>query len=765
MARPEKRKSVQKPNKMILGRTLFLAIVCGIVAFAVLGVKLYQVMIVQHDFYEQKAVEQQTRTTTVAADRGTIYDANGNVLAMSATAYTVFISPYEIKKYDEDVNLIAENLAKILDVDASKIIEQSLDTESWYKTVAKKIDVDLADEVRAFKDEYDLMGVHLEEDSKRYYPYSNLASHVIGFVGAENYGLEGIEAVYDEYLSGTDGSVVRLADGEGSEMASANYEYYYDAVDGSDVTLTIDVNAQAIAEKYLEQAIEDYGVKYGGCAIVMNVNTGEILAMANKDDYDPNNYLQVSEKVQEELDKIENEDEYNDALGQARLEQWRNMAIQDTYEPGSVFKIITMSMALEEGSVGTDSSFYCDGSTTVIGRKEPIKCWKTTGHGSQNLKEAAMHSCNVAFVNIGLSVGAESFYDYIEAFGLFDKTGIDLLSEGSSIWWDEDVFYDSQNLSQLAAASFGQTFNITPIQMITAVSAVANGGYLVEPHLVSKIVDNNGNIEYSKGTTVVNQVISTETSSTVCEILEAVVGEKGGTGSNAYVPGYRIAGKTGTSEKVADQVAAGEGTEKEYMVSFCGFAPADDPQVAVLVILDTPSSDCGVYISGGNMAAPVVGSIFSELLPYMGVDPVYNEGEQSNIDVTVPKLTGKTVDEVGDLLDNYGLTFRVEGEGDTVVSQLPRAQSEIAAGSEIIVYTDDSESADRTVPVPNIAGLSVSQAKSVLAEYGLYLHTTGASVTNESAVVSKQSVEYGTEVKYGSVIEATLVDMSQEGRY
>ena len=486
-----------RPSKTILRRTLVLMAVCGIAAFIVLAVKLYDIQITKHDYYEELALENQTRETVVTASRGTIYDTDGKVLAMSASVESVFISPYETQLYDEDKELIADGLSEILGVDRDSILEKMEKTSSWYETVKRKVEEDLAEEIRLFIDENDLKSIHLETDTKRYYPYSSLACHIIGFVGDDNYGLNGIELTYNDYLEGTDGRIIRLKNAKGTDMLFSDYEDYYDAEDGDDITLTIDSSIQFYVEKYLEQAIEDYDVQDGGACIVMRPGTGEILAMASYGGYDLNNYLDVSDGVQEELDLIEDEEEQNSAYKLALLEQQRNKAISDTYEPGSVFKIITCAMALDENVVSLDDTFYCGGSMEVLGRTSPLKCWKTAGHGSQTLTQAMQHSCNVALVNIGLSVGAETFYDYVEAFGFFDKTGIDLPGESGSIWWDYETFCDSNNLSQLAAASFGQTFNITPLQMITAVSAVVNGGNLMQPYIVKEIADDDGNVVLS----------------------------------------------------------------------------------------------------------------------------------------------------------------------------------------------------------------------------------------------------------------------------
>ncbi len=752
----------KRPNKILVGRTLTLMAVCGIVAFLVLAVRLYHVMITQHDYYEGKAVEQQTRETTIHAARGTIYDTNGKILAMSATVETVYISPYEMVQYEEDAELIARGLSQILEVDYDSIIEKSKDTKSWYKTVKTKIEKELADEVREFIDENKLKSVHLEEDSKRYYPYGTLACHLVGFVGSENSGLEGTEAYYNGYLEGTDGKVVRMTNARGTDMIFDSYEDYYSAEDGCDVTLTVDSTIQYYLEKHLQQAVEDYDVQNGACAIAMDPDTGAILGMVSLDNYDLNDYLTVSEKVQTELDEIEDEDERQTSLADAQRKQWRNKAISDTYEPGSVFKIITLSMALEEGVISESDSFFCGGTVQVQGDKTPRHCWKSGGHGSQTLTQVVQHSCNVAFVNIGLKVGAEKFYDYVRAFGLFETTGIDISGESGSIWWSSDVFCDPLNQSQLAAASFGQTFNVTPLQMITAVCAATNGGYLMEPYIVEKITDPDGGIVEAHEPTVVRQVISEATSEKVCSILEKVVGDPvDGTGKNAYVAGYRIGGKTGTSEKVANEAATGE---KEYIVSFLGIAPADDPQIAILVLLDTPSDSTGIYISGGVMAAPTVGKMMADILPYLGVEPEYTDEELKDIDRTVPFVKEKTVSEATADMEAEGFEVKVVGNGDTVTDQLPAANSTVAAGTKVILYAGEDKPGTM-VSVPDLTGMTLNQAKSALESRGLYLSTNGYVSSSSSTSVSKQTQEAGTEVAYGSVVGVTMVDNSNQGRY
>ena len=772
-------KGTQRPNKMILGRTLILALVCGIVAFSVLAWRLYKLMIVDHDFYEEKAVDQQTRTVSVAASRGTIYDSNHNALAQSATAYNVFISPYEIqlystkeykeneKHYGDDPELIASGLAQILGEQGStreEMLEMMKDTKSWYKTVATKLEAEMTDQVRAFINEHSLAGVHIEESSKRYYPYGSMACHVVGFVGTDNYGLEGIERIYDSKLEGTNGSVVRLVARNGTQMLFENYQNYNDAIDGNDVTLTLDATIQSIAEKYLQQAMKANYIQNGGCVIVMDVKTGEILALANANAYDLNDPFSLPEEKLEEIALIEDEAERKKAIQDAQYAMWRDMALSDTYEPGSVFKIITMAIGLEEGVVHENDNFRCNAkipASSIPGRKTDLNCWKRIGHGDQTLREAAMHSCNVAFVNIGLKIGAEKYYEYVDAFGLREKTGVDLSGETNSQWWPDDDFMDPLDKSSLAAASFGQTFTVTPIQMITAVSAAVNGGYLMEPYIVKEIDDENGEVIYSREPTVVRQVISEETSALVADILRSVVADEGGTGSNAYVPGYNVGGKTGTTTKTVIEAAE---ERKEYMVSFCGVAPTEDPEIAVLLVLDNPSNESGIYIGGGQMAAPYVGKIMGEVLPYLGVQPHYSPEEQALLDVTVPRLTGMDIVSAREEINELGLTVREIGEGDTVTAQLPTQGAQVAAGSQLIIYRGETEEHE-DVEVPNLSNKTVKQARNTLQNLGLFLDTSGASPTIDGVKVASQAVEPGTVVPYGAVISVTLVDSTNVGEY
>ncbi len=764
------REPVSKPNSQMLRRTLFLMAVCGIFAFSLLLARLYKIQIIDHKFYEERAMSQQLRENKSSAARGSIYDRKMNPLALSAPVDNLYLSPGEISSHHEDRELIAKGLSDILDLDYEEVLKKTSEKGSYYVTVKRKLSREQSDKVREFKTDNKLKGIRLEPDSKRYYPNSSLACHVLGFVGMDNQGLEGIEARYESVLGGTEGRTLRLTNAYGTDLLFKQLEEHCPGEEGLSLVLSLDSGIQYFVEKHLKQAVEDYDIQNGAGAIAMDVNTGGILAMASIGGFDPNNFLAVSGKAQTVISQSADPEA---ELRAQQLKQWRNKALSDSYEPGSTFKIITLSMALEEGAADLDSTYYCGGSVNVRGRTSPIRCWKHGGHGSQNLTQAVQHSCNAAFVNIGLQVGAERFYDYLEAFGFLEKTGdkdenlsaksgIDLSGETGSIFWSENVFCSPKNLSQLAAASFGQTFTISPLQLITAVSACVNGGKLMQPYVVEKMLNPDGTTAYEREPEVLRQVISEETSAKVRQILEAVVGDpKDGTGRNAAVKGYRIGGKTGTSEKVNLEATTGK---KEYIVSFIGFAPAGDPKIALLVFLDTPSDKSGVYVSGGQMAAPTVGKMFADILPYMGFVSQLEDEEIS--ETVVPELAEMNISDAENALYGAELRYRVIGEGDTINAQLPRAGSKIAKNSEVIIYAG-TEPSDDMVTLPELSGMGYFDARDSLAECGIYVRSLSPLSEDGAQKVVSQSLPAGTEIPRGSVIELMLRDSAEEqlGKY
>ncbi|MBE7017013.1 MAG: PASTA domain-containing protein [Ruminococcaceae bacterium] len=750
---------VKPPDRKMLSRTLLLMTVCGVAAFLVLIGRLFYLQIIMHDELESSAIEQQLRETALKGNRGTIYDRNMNVLAISADSETIYLSPAEIAMYGEDIELIADGLSEILVIDREKILSLAGDRASWYKTLARKVDAETVDKVREFKNLYNLNGIKIEPDTKRYYPYGSLAAHVIGYTGYENVGLSGMELSLDKNLSGVEGRIVRVKNAYGTDMLYTKFEDYIAGQEGMDAVLTIDSSIQYYVEKHLKQAVEDYDIQNGAAAIAMDVNSGEILAMASLGNFDLNDYQNVGDEAQQIIDEAPKE-ERSTLLSSFQQKMWRNKALSDTYEPGSTFKIITLAMALEEDAVKTSEHFYCGGSISVVGdgAGRGRKCWKTTGHGDQTLTQCMQHSCNVALIRIGQRVGAEKFYEYIDSFGFFDTTGIELGGEAKGLWWSEKVFCDSENLTQLAAASFGQTFTITPLQLIRAVSACVNGGYLVQPHLVDRIVDKEGNVVAESANEPVRQVISEETSNEIRSILEQVVCDtKEGTGKNAYVAGYRIGGKTGTSTKTVLEA----GGVKEYIVSFIGFAPADKPEICILVLLDNPSSATGQYISGGNMAAPTVGKMFADILPYMGIMPVYTEEEKALMDRSVPHLEGYTIEEAKKRLYESGLDYCIIGEKDSVVETLPEAGTMVAPGSRIMLYTESSNDIEESY-VPDLVGMSYTQARDVLEARGLYISSLSPRPANSNTmVISHQEVQFGSIVPRGICIKVELIDKDE----
>ena len=781
------REQNQRANRTILRRTLVLMVLCGIVAFVPLIGTLYHLMITEHDYYNEKAIKNQTRSTNLTATRGVIYDANMNVLASSSTVETVFIDPNEIAeqmKQPENSNLldqIARGLGEILDVEPSFVYEQAADKQYRYKVIKRKISEELADEVRAFISENSITGVYLETDLKRYYPNSSLAAQALGFVSSDNNGSEGLEAYYNEELSGTAGKVVTSKGNYGSEMLYT-YEKYYDASDGSSLITTIDSTVQAYVEKNLQNAIDKYDIKNGAFCIVMDVNTGEIKAMATLGSYDPNNYLEVYDDAAAAL--LENEraaalalpeasaayeaaiETYKQDVAAARMAQWRNRCVSDGYEPGSTFKLITLASALDSGAVTLNDSFYCGGQEKFSGREQILNCWKSAGHGAQSTAQALGNSCNIAFGHIGLRMGGDTFYDYLKSFGVMEKTGVDLPGEASGLFYERKYLNDPANYgtSYLITSSFGQSFRITPMQLVRAVAAIVNGGYVLEPYIVSEVVDADGNTVEKNEKTVLRQVISQQTSETMRTLMEQVVTE--GTASAAQTPGYRVGGKTGTSEKLDEYDENGQQV-KDKIVSFVGVAPIDDPKYVVLVALDTPAYSensekytvHGMYISGGLMAAPTVRDIFLDILPYLGVEPDYGSEDIRGVNFTVPDVIGMDETEAGELLAEKTITYRVVGTGSVVTDQLPVAGSQVPGNSQIILYMGAEKQATR-VEVPDFIGCSVADVNYLASNAGLYVQAKGTDRTDVYVLAAYQDIDPGTEVDRGTTI---TVEFSSTG--
>ena len=777
----------QRANRTILRRTLVLMIVCGIVVFIPLIATLYNLMITEHDYYEERAIKNQTRSTSLSASRGVIYDANMNVLASSSTVETVFIDPNEIAeqmKQPENSNLldqIARGLGEILDVEPSFVYEQAADKQYRYKVIKRKISEELADEVRAFISENSITGVYLETDLKRYYPNSSLAAQALGFVSSDNNGSEGLEAYYNEELSGTAGKVVTSKGNYGSEMLYT-YEKYYDASDGSSLITTIDSTVQAYVEKNLQNAIDKYDIKNGAFCIVMDVNTGEIKAMATLGSYDPNNYLEIYDDTTALL--LENEraaalalpeasaayeaaiETYKQDVAAARMAQWRNRCVSDGYEPGSTFKLITLASALDSGAVTLNDSFYCGGQEKFTGREQILNCWKSAGHGAQTTAQALGNSCNIAFGHIGLRMGGDTFYDYLKSFGVMEKTGVDLPGEASGLFYERKYLNDPANYgtSYLITSSFGQSFRITPMQLVRAVAAIVNGGYVLEPYIVSEVVDADGNTVEKNEKTVLRQVISQQTSEMMRTLMEQVVTE--GTASAARTPGYRVGGKTGTSEKLDEYDENGQQV-KDKIVSFVGVAPIDDPKYVVLVALDTPAYSensekytvHGMYISGGLMAAPTVRDIFLDILPYLGVEPDYGSEDIRGVNFTVPDVIGMDETEAGELLAEKTITYRVVGTGSVVTDQLPVAGSQVPGNSQIILYMGAEKQATR-VEVPDFIGCSVADVNYLASNAGLYVQAKGTDRTDVYVLAAYQDIDPGTEVDRGTTI---TVEFSSTG--
>ena len=721
-----KNENVRRANRIIQTRSFVLMILMGVVMFVLLFFRLFDLQITRHEELQGKAVNQQTRRTVVTANRGTIYDAGGNILAISSSAETIILSPLEIDNAVNDTEdpvswtkeSLAAGLAEILGKDASAIRKRMDNVKSQYEVIQLRADEDTAAKVRSYVDENKIAGVHLVADTKRYYPYGSLAAQVIGFVGDENTGLYGLEAYYEKELEGQSGLVISSKDQAENDMLYT-YEQYFAAKNGSDLTLTLDTTIQYYLEKGIESMVDKFSAANGASGIVMDAKTGGILAMASYPNYDLNDFLTVSDQtLQERIERGES------TVADMQLLQWRNKALNDTYEPGSTFKILTLSAALEEGVVDKTTTVNCGGSVNISGYT--IHCSNKNGHGLQTLVQSVGNSCNPAFINYGLRIGNEKFYEYMRSFGLMNTTGIDLGGEAVGVFAADSSFTQLD----LACYAFGQNFTVTPLALIAAQAACINGGYLHTPYLVERITDSNGNVTYRHDDTPVRQVISEQTSATVRECLEYVVAS--GTGKNGQVAGYRIGGKTGTADK---------GQTGDVVVSFLCFAPADDPQVIMLITMDTPSRATGTYVSGGNMVAPTASTVMAEILPYLGVEPSYSAEELLGMDTTVPNVIGMSVEEAKTKLKDRALSYKIVGDGETITDQTPAGGAIIPGKSSVILYVGEEKSTDKCV-VPHLIGKTPSEANTTATAAGLLIRFSGTTGSESSSVrVLSQSID------------------------
>lgn len=785
-------------------------IVLSCLALMVFRVAYWQ--IVRGEEMRTAAENQQTGSAQVTASRGSIYDRNGKVLAESAGVNTLVCNPQDVKDKG-NAEVIAEKLSVVIDMDYEKIYN-ILTKNNRYQVIKKRITTQEAEQVQNLKNkEIDetvanaFNGVYFEEDSKRYYSF-NVAPHVLGFTGYDNNGLQGIELTFDKELTGKAGSVISAQTASGTTISDLDYEEYQEASKGADVVLTIDETIQHFLEKHLETAVKESELKEGAAGIIMNPKTGEILAMATKPDFDvntpydttqfeanavdfeyesallgrtvtkedeklftdesvmtttintkkakilgdtatpeptqtPEGEEQGTEKAEKEEQEITLTTEQKEELKTERTvairnKMWRNKAISDVYEPGSTFKIITAASALEEGVVDLNTPFFCSGSKKI--GKYNISCHKAAGHGAQTFLEGVQHSCNPVFMETGMKMGSDRFMEYFTAFGLTEKTGIELIGESESIYYKNKTLSDTD----LATSAFGQGFNVSPLQMVTAISAVVNGGNLMKPQIVKEIRNDEGVIK-SYQPEVVNKVISEETSKTMREVLESVVSSPDGTGKNAYVKGYRIGGKTGTSEK-------GDRSDKtKRIASFAGFAPADDPEIVCLIMLDEPQVDNKF---GGTIAAPLAGEIIADVLEYLGIPKQYAEGETPDETKEVADVRGLSVSEAKEQLTEEGFKVKVDGKGDSVLDMLPKPGVHMTQNSTIVLYTQETDTEEKTVTVPDVTGCSIAEARSKITQAGLNFAIAGAGQNESSgAYAFKQSVKPGEKVAPSTVID------------
>lgn len=722
----------------MLKRILIMAVVI-IFLMTTTVARVFYLTIVRGEELSEKAETQQLKDTEITAMRGTIYDSNGNVLAQSASVWNVFIDPLNIK--DKQRDLIVDEFANLFgyDADEKKEFYDRTTHQNHYELVEKKVENNIKEKLSKFVSKNELGGcIGTEQTTKRYYPYGTLASSVIGFTGADDQGLSGIEAYYDEQLTGTNGRIITAKDAKSNNIAN-DYETSIAATDGDSIVLTINQTIQYYLEKGLRETMNEYQAK-GAYGVVMNCNTGAVLAMSSLPDYDCNEpYKLTYSKDKKAIKKLSDKTAKQEAESAAVQNQWRNFTVSDTYVPGSVFKTFVASAALEENVVNLNTTYNCTGSIQVD--KYKMKCHYHPGHGTQTLTQGLENSCNPFFITIGQKLGVHNYFKYFDAFGFTQKTNIDLPGEASPQYYKEDQY----GIVELSSASFGQTNSLTPIQVCTGLCAIANGGKLLQPYLVSSIADANGKMVKKTQTKEIRQVISADTSEKVRKMMKSVVDN--GTGKNGYVAGYSVGGKTGTSTKLGES-KNGEGDK--YIVSFGAIAPSDDPEIAMLIIVDEPNQDLG----GGALCAPIAAQVTQEAMNVLGIEPKYNDSEMKDLSKQTPNVVGKSLDEAKKTLEENNLNFVVVGDDSTVTRQCPSGADTIPNGGTVYLYTDDSEK--QTVNVPNFSGLTVNEAKDLASSSNLNIQIAGNSMSSRTVVAYRQSEETQAKVEKGTVVTVTF---------
>lgn len=725
-------------KKGMTKRILIFAFVI-IFCFSIDGVRLFYLQIFKGDELSAKADSQQLSDTEVEAMRGKIYDSDGNVLAQSATVWNIYIDPANITS-EEKRQLIINGLSEILSFDdeEKKELEEKTKKDTRYCVIAEKVENDIKQEVSQFISENKLSSViGTEQTTKRYYPYGSFASSVLGFTGDDNQGLSGIESYYDEELTGTNGRIITVKDANQNELPT-DYETSIDAIDGNSLTLTINQTIQYYLEKGLRTTMEEYQCK-GAYGIVMDCNTCAVLAMSSMPDYDCNDpYTLTYQKNIDEIQEIEDDEERSTALSVAIQNQWRNFTVSDTYEPGSVFKVFMAAAAIEENIVTPDTTYTCTGSIKV--EDHTMNCHYHPGHGTQTFTQGLENSCNPFFITVGQKLGVHNYFKYFDAFGFTQKTNVDVPGEASPQYYKEEQY----GIVELSSASFGQTNSLTPIEVCTGLCAIANGGTLLKPYIVSEITDENGNTVSKTEKTEIRRVISEETSEKVRTMMKAVVDE--GTGKNGYVAGYSVGGKTGTSTKLAESTNG----KNKYIVSFAAIAPSDDPQIAMLIICDEPNQDLG----GGALCAPIAAEIIEQAMPELNVEPKYTEEESEKLSTKTPSVIGKNVKSAQTTLTNNGLKVKVVGDGDKVIFQSPSAEALVPYNGTVVIYTEETEK--RTVKMPDFTGLTISEANSVAAANNINIEISGNNLSASNVVAYRQSVDVNSEVEIGSVVTVTF---------